>query len=459
LAISDRFTSQIRGLNQAARNANDGISLAQTAEGALGTITANLQRVRELAVQSANGSNSSSDRATIQAEVLQLTQEINRVANTTQFNSQNILDGTLTSSQFQVGANANQTINVSIGSAKSTDLGNNAVLSTAAAGSISQVGATGTSVTAVNLVTAQTLSISGNGTTQTVAVAASASAKTIAAGVNGMTSLTGVAATASTKATISGVTAGAVQFTLNGANATAVTISATVSSATDLSAIAQAVNAQSGTTNISATADKSGNLVLSDSSGNDIKVTNKTAAGVGLGTALMRGGDLRDATTGVVTGNGTSSAAFGDGTVAGGAAFVVGGDLQFSSAVGYTVATGGDTTVLSAASVGSRLEAVSAIDVSTTAGSTTALAIVDSALSQISANRASLGAYQTRFESTINNLQTSSENLSASRSRILDADFASETANLSRSQILQQAGTAMVAQANQLPQGVLALLR
>jgi flagellin-like hook-associated protein FlgL len=127
LAISERFTSQIKGLNQAVRNANDGISLAQTAEGGLQTAGDLLQRVRELAVQAANGSNSSSDRASLNNEVNQLTQELNRVANTTQFNGQNVLDGTLTDSQFQVGANANQTISVGISSAKSTDIGNNMV--------------------------------------------------------------------------------------------------------------------------------------------------------------------------------------------------------------------------------------------------------------------------------------------------------------------------------------------
>jgi len=206
LAISERFTSQIKGLNQASRNANDGISLAQTAEGGLSTAGDLLQRVRELAVQSANGSNSTSDRASLQGETLQLTQELNRVANTTQFNGQNVLDGTLTSSQFQVGANANQTISVSVASAKSTDIGNNLVISNGAAGSSSQVGASGDATTAVNNVTAQTLTISGNGTTQTVDVAAAESTKAIAASVNGLSSLTGVTATSTTQATISGVT-------------------------------------------------------------------------------------------------------------------------------------------------------------------------------------------------------------------------------------------------------------
>jgi flagellin len=451
LAISDRFTSQIRGLNQAARNANDGISLAQTAEGALGTISTNLQRIRELAVQSANGSNSTSDRQTIQAEVLQLTQEINRVANTTQFNSQNILDGTVTNSQFQVGANANQTISVAIASAKSTDLGNNRVSSQSGAGLATATLGTATldfTATSPNGFASQTVTIAGNGqTANTGVLAAGASAKAIAASINGFTSTTGVAATATSTATIAGVTAGAVSFQLVGSNAAAspVTISATVASASDLSALAQAVNAQSGTTNITATADKSGNLVLTDNAGNDIKVGNLSGAAAGLTGATMKGGNATTATF-IATG-------------AAGDTIIVGGSVVLDSASGFTASTDTGTTFLTAASIGSTLNAVSGIDVSTTLGSTNALSTVDAALSQISSNRAALGAYQTRFESTINNLQTTSENLSASRSRILDADFAAETANLSRSQILQQAGTAMVAQANQLPQGVLALLR
>ena len=448
LAISERFTSQIKGLNQAVRNANDGISLAQTAEGGLSTAGDLLQRVRELAVQSVNGSNSTSDRASLQGETLQLTQELNRVANTTQFNGQNVLDGTLTSSQFQVGANANQTISVSVASAKSTDIGNNLVNSTGAAASISQSVAG-----AANNVAAQTLTIAGNGTTQTVAVAAADSAKTIAATTNGLSSLTGVTATATTTATLSGVAnTGAVQFTLQGANATAVTVSATISSTTDLSAIAQAINAQSGTTNITAVADKSGNVVLSDNAGNDIKIAN-TTAGSGLDGATVRGDDLKDPVTGLSTGQGATTAFAGASTT------TVGGSVSFASSAGFAVSTTGGTDVISGASVGSRLSSVAAIDISTAAGANAAISTVDAALTAISNNRASLGAIQNRFASTISNLQSTSENLSAARSRIQDTDFASETANLTRGQILQQAGTAILAQANSLPNGVLALLR
>ena len=448
LAISDRMTSQIRGLNQAARNANDAISLSQTAEGALSGISDNLQRMRELAVQAANGTNTATDRASIQNEVSQLAQEINRVAGNTQFNGQNLLDGTLTGASFQVGANANQTIGFSIGSAKASDLGSNRVSTTTGTGiQTAQLG-TAAGTAPVNGFTGDTLTIAGNGTTaSTSALAAGTSAKAVAAAVNGLTSQTGVTATATTTATLSGVTAGAISFKLTAGNSTAVTISATVSSASDLSAIAQAVNAQSSVTNVTATADKSGNLVFTDNAGNDIKLQNLSGAAAGLTGATLKGADA--AATAVTL---AAAAAAGD-------AATVGGQVSFDSASGFTVSASTGTTLLSAASVGSSLSSVAAIDVSTAAGATSALSTIDGALSSISSSRASLGAVQNRFSSTVSNLQSSSENLSASRSRIQDADFAAETANLSRSQILQQAGTAMVAQANQLPQGVLALLR
>ena len=449
LAISERMTSQIRGLNQAARNANDGISLSQTAEGGLSTMGDLLQRMRELSVQAANGTNSTSDRAQLQAEVLQLTQEVNRVATTTQFNGQNVIAGTLPGAQFQVGANANQTISVSIASSKASDIGNYTVTSQTGTGIATATLGTATldfTATSPNGFVAQTLSISGNGTTvSTGALANGTSAKAIATSVNGFTATTGVTARATSTATIAGVTAGAVSFQLVGQNATPVTISATVSSTTDLAAIAQAVNAQSGTTNITATSDKSGNLVLSDSSGNDIKVGNLSGAGAGLTGATIKGGNATLATFAATGGAGDTA--------------IVGGKVDFDSANGFTVATDTGTTFLTDPSVGSTLSPISALDISTTAGANNALATVDAALTQINNSRAALGAVQNRFSSTITNLQSTSENLSAARSRIQDADFAAETANMTRNQILQQAGTAMLSQANQLPQNVLSLLR
>ncbi len=247
------------------------------------------------------------------------------------------------------------------------------------------------------------------------------------------------------------------QFTLKGSNANAVTVSATVSDANDLGAVAQAINAQSGTTNITAVADKAGNLVLSNSVGDDIKVGNTTTGG--LENATMKGSKLRDATTGLTTGDG-ATVAFAAGTAGAPNEVTVGGEVSFSASSGFSLAsTDAGSTLINGTSKGSRLSSVAEINISTTEGANAALAVVDAALTSINNNRASLGAVQNRFASTISNLQTTSENLSAARSRIQDTDFASETANLTRGQILQQAGTAILAQANSLPNGVLALLR
>jgi flagellin len=442
LAISDRMTSQIRGLNQAARNANDGISLSQVAEGAMGSMSANLQRIRELAVQSANATNSTSDREALQQEVAQLKQEILRVATQTEFNGLKLLDGTYSGQQFQVGANANQTINVSVSSAMPADMGVNSAssaltgsISTAIAGVLNQV-----------TVDAGPITISGNGVTSgPFTIAPNASGKTIATSINAVSAATGVVATAMTTATISDVSAGTVSFTLTGTGAKAIT--ATVTHPNDLSAVAAAINKETATTNITATSDLLGNLVLTDPDGNDIKVvTTQTAAGlVGMGTAKLRGTE----TPAVVVLDAAANAT----------GVTVGAKLTLDSKSQFSVLGATVTTVFASGSVASGINSVATLDISTVATANDALKVVDAALSLVSSNRATLGAVQNRFLTTIENLNTTSENLSASRSRIQDADFAMETANLSRTQILQQAGTAMVAQANQLPQGVLALLR
>lgn len=453
LAISERFTSQIRGLNQAARNANDGISLAQTAEGGLQTAGDLLQRIRELAVQAANGSNSSSDRASLQNEVGQLKEELSRVASTTQFNGQNVLDGSLSATSFQVGANSNQTIDVSIASAKGSDIGNYDLKSFSNDNdAISAASATGIDAAQANRVTQQILTVSGNGDSADVSVAAGDSAKAIADKVNAETSTTGVSASAETKARLNAISAeGTVTFNLTGSNGTAVAIGATVSDTGDLSSLAAAINAQSANTGISAVADGD-EVVLRSKEGYDIKID--SFKNTGGGTADLQGlNAFDDSNSGAVTQLTEGAAAANSATV--------GGTLKFASSSGYTVQSDvADGSILEDDQpTASTLSSVATIDVSTSAGASDALAVVDAALTSINNSRASLGAIQNRFASTISNLQTTSENLNASRSRIQDTDFASETANLTRGQILQQAGTAILAQANSLPNGVLALLR
>jgi flagellin len=451
LAISERLTTQIRGLNQAARNASDGISMSQTAEGGLSTVGDLLQRMRELAVQSANSTNSASDRQSLQREVSQLQQEVARISTTTNFNGQRLLDGSLTGAQFQVGANAAQTIQISIGSVKGTDIGNfrlrtdgdNATATTAAADRAASPN---------SVLTTEVLTISGNGTSVTVTPgAAGESAKAIADRVNTAVSSTGqstgVTAFAQTKATLSGASAGTVSFNLFGQNSTAIAISATVT-ASDVSALATAVNSQSASTGITASANGA-TLTFTSAEGYDVGIENYTNTGGG--TASLAGfNPFTDAASGgaaTLTSGGTDSS-------------TVGGMLQFNGSSGYTVTSAVAGALFGATTANaSSLTAVSAIDISTVSGANDAIRIVDSALTSVNNLRADLGAVQNRFTQTINSLQTASENLSAARSRILDADFASETAALTRAQILQQAGVAILSQANAVPQNVLSLLR
>ena len=339
LAISQRMTTQVRGLTVAARNANDGISLAQTAEGALGKVGDMLQRMRDLAVQSSNATNSKSDREALQAELSQLRDEVDRVAKTTTFNGAKLLEGSFTGGVFQVGANSGDNITVGgLGNMKVDSLGNSSY-------------ATGT---------AATTGISASTADITVAI----------------------------------------------------------------------VGKQGSVTTFTA--------VSSDPNLSDSEALGKTIAAI----------NAKSADTGV-------TAYLSDD----------GAEIQFRAtaddkgdASGVSVTLTGTATTLTATTAAEG-KGIDKVDITTQAGAWEALQRIDSAIDKVSKNRADLGAIQTRFEKSIENIDSMNENLTAARGRIIDADFASETASLSRAQILQQAGTAMVAQANQLPQQVLSLLK
>ncbi len=440
LAISERMTSQIRGLNQAVRNSNDAISMAQTAEGAMQEVTNILQRMRELSVQSANDTNTATDRVALQSEVTQLQSELNRISETTTFNGKNLLDGTLSSQSFQVGADAGQTINVSIDSTRSTNIGNNA---DSTDGTFTAAVNTGTT----NTVAAQTLTVSGTLGSAGVTVAANDSARTIASSVNADTASTGVSASASTTATLDTLSAaGTVTLDVggDGGAGNAVTVSAAITNTADLRELADAINDVSSTTGVYATATSTGGSIsLTNNLGDDISIANFAVDTAGNQTVNLTGGSGAAATL----------------TEGGADTGVVAGSVDFSSTKGFTIQTSAAGTVFAAATNTSSLAAVSSVDVSSQSGADTAITIIDSAITAISANRADLGAVQNRLESTINNLSTTSENVSAARGRIRDADFAAETAELTRQQILQQAGISMMAQANSAPQSVLSLLR
>lgn len=358
LAIAERFTTQIRGLNQAVRNANDGISFAQTAEGALASVSDNLQRIRELAVQSANDTNSPADRQSLNNEVQQLIAEVSRVAIATEFNGGRVLDGSVSNLFFQVGANQGQTIAVSGVDARASELGSSEITS-APTGALSQAQiATG-------------LTFAGN---QVINVGATPIAIT--------TDLTGVTSFEN-----------AVRE-----------INVAIQSASDADTTGEVADAQLKAA---------------------LRVDN-------------------DGNTSIVI-NGAFGAVFD--VDAGGTVEVTGGGDVAAVAAAPLFAAGAAVDV-----------AVNTIDVSTRNASFQSIAAIDGALNQINGLRADLGSVQVRFEATITNLSISTENLSASRSRIQDADFAAETANLTRASILQQAGTAILAQANALPQNVLSLL-
>jgi flagellin len=652
LAISERFTTQIRGLNQATRNANDAISLSQTAEGALGEYGNILQRVRELAIQSANSTNSASDRGALNSEANQLIAELQRVATTTQFNGQNIIDGSFTGAQFQVGANANQTILVNIGNAQTSALGSY------------QVGNTATAVSGTAL--------SGGDLTINdvdVGVSVSGSAEDIAAAINSVTSQTGVKASASTS-TASSVSNSLLRnqtlqsgdLLINGVNIGAVTGSNNV--ATQGANVATAINNVSTQTGVTAVSDlATGALTLTSTTGKDIEITssngdaglnrvenatalevrdgtatastgvttfagnvagvttlqfaaiatndvvvhqgityefaagtdtathkylgaatgtlntdvgtlrtsintnasnvtvggatdtititsdvatsttshtavdvtgvatalttdteNVGAAGIAVGDSLTVAGVVYEftfdgtgnstGTTGVslaatdaaigtnfaaavnarhtaiatnITAAGTnavtltsdllgsgvsnlavtesgagvagvSTAAATAGTDGAAVTFNVHGTLELDSSTQFTIA-GADTAKAGLSSASATLNSIDTVDISTVSGANTAISLIDGALDQVSSLRGDLGAVQNRFESTIANLSATSENLSAARSRIRDTDYAAETAALTRAQILQQAGVAILSQANALPQLVLSLLQ
>ncbi len=460
MAISERFTSQIRGLNQAARNANDGISLAQTAEGAMKAAGDMLQRVRELAVQSANASNSVSDRQALQQEVNQLVAELDRVAQTTEFNGQKLLDGSFGTSQFQVGANANQTIVAATANLRTSVYGNNQVSGTAAGGTTAQAAVTAANAYAANGVIAGSLVINGAlGSSQSITVATGAHAKDIARDINQQTQLTGVSATARTEAQLAFSTSGSYAITLEADNTPDIkTISFSLSAATGsegLSAAVQAINEQSSKTGVIASLNKDASaIVLTNATGNTIAIGSTAAANAGTVNVTKMTGDGNG---GASTMGNTESMA----TNAGAVAVAVSGYITLDSDKSFS-AVSTTTNAINGAGGGTQnsgLKKVADLDITDFAKATHSLKTVDSALSYIAGERAKLGALQSRFETSIASLNITSENMSASRSRILDADFAHETANLARTQILQQAGTAMVAQANQIPQGVLALLK
>lgn len=500
LAISERMSTQVRGLTVAQRNANDGISLAQTAEGALSTIGSNLQRMRELAVQSRNATNSPQDRQALNAEVQQLKAEVTRIAQQTNFNGTPLLDGNFTNMAFQVGANQGDIINISdIANANIDQLGTwtsaetNALV-TGVAPTVPAVTAGGTPATPASKAMRAFTAGAGGGVNSTFTQTFTSAAGTLSVQVTGAT----VGATELSAAYVakgfqtdgSGTVNG---FTLDLGGAADLTTAISAGSLKVVRAdgdnftYSEAVSGTAYGTTVPATANPgtgaiggvpaipgdvagelpaigAGQFTIQGMKADgtlgavvNIEVGKATEAGDRV-TALVNAVNAKTAETGVtasvVNGKVSLQSKYGD--------FTVGSSLSatdFKNSVGLSTGVSGTVAGDIAYAKGSPKTGFADLDISSTNGADNAILAMDAALKTVNGARATLGAVQSRFETTIENLSVNAENLSASRSRIMDADFAAETANLSRTQILQQAGTAMVAQANQLPQQVLKLLQ
>lgn len=529
LAISERMSTQIRGQGVAQRNANDGISLAQTAESALQSASDMLQRMRELAIQSANATNSPGDRQALNAEVQQLTQELQRIATNTEFNGKKLLDGSFGSASFQVGANAHQTITATMDNLRTEVYGNYRIGGMAAASlqgtedlTPGTTGSAGDAYGDGRLgfgshdkspmlgAAAGDLTISGRHGSRDVTYPPGSSAESIAQAINHADA--GVRASALTEVIMGNVTtvndgwfAQDSSYTLfistDSDNSTSVsapksyeTVSFTtgggdpsqpLNSADQLQVAAQAFNEVATKTGFIAEVVQSDNgyycLRLRNNEGKDLRLFNASemsnSSGVSTHLSLfdVATDDSHPATLSALDQLGTVVGAVGWGVAlspwAGGGDWVAGwgawisGRVVMNSESSFSV-TAKNSDIMrktlpigTAETRGAQLQSVSEIDISTYGAVTRSLDIIDSALATINGARAKLGALQSRFESTISNLQASTENLSASRSRIRDADYAEETARLTRAQILQQAGSAMLAQANATPQQVLTLLQ
>lgn len=409
LQISNRLTSQTNGLNVAMRNANDGISMAQTAEGAMSESTNILQRMRDLSLQAANGSNSGDDRAAMQKEVSALQEELTRISETTTFGGQNLLDGSFGTKSFQIGSNANETIDVSLMDMKSTSIGNNKIDS-AGTGFGAQTATADFSVT-----TTDDITVNGKAVPVTVGTGVTG----VAAAIN--SSGTGVKAEAKVDTTISNLDASA--------DGTLTIGSDTFDLATyngDTEKLAEDINKAGHKANFD-----SGNnsIALSASDVDGVQITGKTAGTVSLGGTAV----TADATL-----NSTLKLTSGD-------------DITLAGTDRALMTGSATSTLASIADV----DLTSGVDGS---GAQDALDVIDAAIAGIDSQRADLGAVQNRFNHTLSNLANINENVTASNSRIKDVDFASETTNMTKNQILQQASTSILAQAKQIPQSALSLL-
>lgn len=444
MAIAEKMTAQVMGINQAVRNATDGKNMLDTTESAHVEVSNMLQRMRELAVQSANDTNTGSDRGNITAESRQLVAEINRIAENTTFNGMKVMDGSFTGKQFQIGADLGQTLSISIDSAAATDIGAYKVKSEV---SLAETG---------GVTTGKELIISGHAGNAEITTTADMSAKELAAAVNAKASSTGVQATAVTKAKLSGLSeVGKISFKVNGESIGTVAIS----NKDDLRSLRDAINTKTTSTGVSASLGKDASeIILTDSTGKNIEITDYTAADSGAAAEA-------DLTVTALEADGTAGTDIdlkGDASVD---TANVTGQVTFTSTQTFSVNSSAidsgasEVGFFSDTANAATLESVADIDLSTAESSAEAITVIDVALQKVSQARGNLGAMSNRLDSTISNLTNISGSVQAAKSQVMDADFAAESTQLARGQILSQAATAMLAQANSSKQGVLSLLR
>jgi flagellin len=432
LQISNRMTSQINGIGVAMRNANDGISIAQTAEGALSESTNILQRMRDLSLQSANGSNSADDRSSMQKEISALSLELTRIADTTSFGGQKLLDGSYGSQAFQVGSNANETISISLRSSGADGIGGQKIT-----GAGTEAGTTALSTSAPAF-SAGDVTITNTDTSQAglISVVATDTAGSYADKINALSGTTGVTANAYTEVEItsdfaSAFTAGTIG---NGTNNTS------LSGVTSSQELIDTINAGSADTGLTARLDAStGKVRVASESGDNI------VAAAAAGATFAIDSVVDDTPTGASISAAVSATAMGSISLTSTGSFSVADDSAADSAEAFD-------------STSSTIDTIDSVNITTASGAQNAISVIDGAISMIDSQRADLGAVQNRMDFTISNLSSVQNNVTDARSRIQDVDFASESAQLSKQQILSQASSSMLAQANQLPQVALSLL-
>jgi flagellin len=445
MAIGEKMTAQIMGLNQAVRNATDGKNLIDTTESAHVEVSNMLQRLRELAIQSSNDTNTSSDRGNIVAESRQLIAEINRVSETTTFNGMKVMDGSFAGKQFQIGADSNQTVNVTVESTRATDIGAFTLRS-----DVNVVADTASTIAG-----GTDIVISGFAGSAKIEQTAGMSAKDLAAAINATTSDTGVSASAQTLARISNLSgAGQLSFEINGTEIGPVAIS----SENDLRSLRDAINAKTTATGVTARmGDDNSQIILSDSTGANISVS-AFDSDDGDGDTLSMDLEVLNADGTAPAGSFTNSATI-DNTDQDAVAT---GQVTLSSTKVFSVHTSDNTddeAFFANSNSAGTLESLSEINLSTAEGASKAINVIDMALAKVSQARSDLGAVSNRLDSTISNLTNIATSVEAARSQVMDADFAAESTNLARGQILSQAATAMLAQANASKQNVMQLLR